>query len=151
MNGYDTFNLVEACLWGVVAIVIALRAPRSSRQQRTGLILGVVAFLAFGVSDLLEIGKNGMLPLWLWGFKIACGIAILAARYQWLGWRKFCWRDREFLFGLGCLLAVLAVITLQRILHAFPPPQHSSLTRQLFMRQETQLAMPACYRSKQQC
>lgn len=85
MNWYNTFNAVEAGLWGVVAIIIIIRVPCQSWQQRFGMLLGSVAFIAFGITDVLEIGREGFIPLWLWGLKIACGIGILSARYTWLG------------------------------------------------------------------
>jgi hypothetical protein len=109
---YEGFNVVEAVLWWIVAYVIYRRAPRESLQQRLAVLLAIVAFVAFGISDLLE-AREGFMPLWLWGFKCLCGAAILAARYTWRGWSTFRWTDREFLFGLGCLMAVIALITLQ--------------------------------------
>jgi hypothetical protein len=113
MNWYDTFNALEAGLWGLVAVIIPCRATAANRQQRAAVILASASFVAFGFTDLLEIGTNGLLPLWLWGCKIGCGGAILSARYTWLGWTKFHWRDREFLFGLACLAGVFALIALQ--------------------------------------
>lgn len=83
-------------------------------------MLATAAFVAFGVTDLLEIGHGGVIPLWLWAFKIACGCGILAARYTWHGWNTFRWRDREFLFGIGCLVAVGVVITVQQVLGQLP-------------------------------
>jgi hypothetical protein len=115
MNWYNTFNAVEACLWGLVAVVIPLKASRDSAQQRIGVWLASAGFVAFGVTDLLEIGRQGAIPLWLWGFKIACGVSILVARYTWRGWNTFRWRDREVLFGLFCLASALALILLQRL------------------------------------
>ena len=115
MNWYNSFNAVEAVLWGVVAIVIPLRVPCATWQQRCGVILASCAFLLFGITDLLEINKEGFIPLWLWGLKIACGMGILSSRYLWLGWNKFSWRDREVVFGLACLLSVGVLIYLQRL------------------------------------
>ena len=97
----------------LVATAIAVRTPRKSHQQRLGVFLGVVSFVAFGVTDVIEARHQGSIPLWLWGFKILCGIGILSARYTWRGWSTFRWRDREILFGLGCLIAVIVVIALQ--------------------------------------
>jgi hypothetical protein len=121
MLWYDRFNLVEACLWGLVALVIPFRARAADLQQRAAVVLASVAFLAFGGTDLLEIGCAGHIPGWLWGLKIACGAAIVAARYTYRGWRTFRWRDREFLFALALLAAVIAVIGLQRQSEQRPP------------------------------
>ena len=113
MLWYDRFNFVEACLWVLVALAIPLRAKANSGQQRVAVALGSVAFLAFGATDLLEIGRAGHIPGWLWGLKVACGAAILSARYTYRDWRTFHWRDREFLFALACLAAVVLVIAVQ--------------------------------------
>jgi hypothetical protein len=113
MNWYDTFNAIEAGLWGMVAAVILCRTASSTRQQRGAVVLAGLSFVTFGVTDLLEIGTDGLMPLWLWGCKVACGAAILSARYTWLGWDRFRWRDREVLFGLACLVAVVVLIVLQ--------------------------------------
>jgi hypothetical protein len=120
MNLYNTFNVIEAGLWGIVALVIAWRTPRHSAQQRLAVLLGSGGFLAFGMTDLAEVGRDGALPLWLWGCKIACGVTILAARYTWRGWGLFRWRDREVLFGAACLLAVALIIWLQSTLGRLP-------------------------------
>lgn len=109
---YDAFNLSEAALWGGVAAVIDLRAPAANRRQGGAVTVAALAFILFGLTDLLEVGTHGRLPMWLWAAKIACGATILAARYHWRGWRTFCWRDREFVFGLCCLTAVLLIVAL---------------------------------------
>lgn len=114
MNWYDVFNAIEAGLWVLVAGVIATRVPCRTLQQRFATLLGSVAFLAFALTDVLEIGRLGTFPLWLWGLKIACGFAILAARYTWLGWHRFHWTDREVRFGLACLAGVAIIIAVQQ-------------------------------------
>ncbi len=113
MSWYQAFNLIEAGLWFVVAMVIAIRAPRATRQQFRGVILATVSFSLFGVTDILEAFHEGFIPLWLWGMKCLCGVGILSSRYTWRGWNTFRWRDREFLFGLFCLAAVVILIVLQ--------------------------------------
>jgi uncharacterized membrane protein len=113
MNWYDLFNTLEAVLWVGVAVVV-VRTPRRNRREAAACGLAVVGFLVFAATDLLEIGRDGRLPLWLWGLKIACGTAILAARFLWLG--RFRWRSRELLFAVGCLLAVLLILVLQHLL-----------------------------------
>ena len=110
---YDAFNLCEAVLWGIVAAVIELRAPAANRRQGTAVTAAALAFILFGLTDVLEVGTHGRLPGWLWACKIACGATILAARDHWRGWKTFRWRDREFVFGMCCLTAVLCVVALQ--------------------------------------
>lgn len=113
MNWYDAFNALEAGLWVIVAAVIVFCVPCHTLQQRFGTGLGGVAFLAFAGTDLLEVGRIGIFPVWLWGLKIVCGITILAARYTWRGWHRFRWTDREVRFGIACLLSVFLIIALQ--------------------------------------
>ena len=119
MNWYDAFNAVEAVLWLFVAVVIPFRAKATSSRQRLAIAMGSVAFVAFGVSDLLEVGREGAIPLWLWAYKVACGVAIYAARFTWRGWSSFRVRDREVLFGVGCLIAVVVLIVLQQLSSSF--------------------------------
>jgi len=115
MNWYDIFNAIEAGLWGVMAMVILCRVRAATTQQRAALTLASAAFVAFGETDVLEIGTEGLLPLWLWGCKIGCGAAILAARYMGLGWTRFRWADREVVFGACCLAGVGVAMLVQEL------------------------------------
>ncbi|MEZ6125957.1 MAG: hypothetical protein R3C49_22750 [Planctomycetaceae bacterium] len=115
MTWYQALNAVEAGLWGLVAVWILLKVPAETVQRRRGVRIGFVAFLAFGLSDAFEVFHEARIPLWLWGHKIACGCAILCARFTWLGWDRFHWRRREVLFAGFCLIAVLLLILLQRL------------------------------------
>ena len=78
---YQNFNLIEGCLWLLVAVLILLKIERRSRHEKIGVLLGAVAFTLFGVTDFLEISQEAQISLWLWAFKIACGVLIWAARY----------------------------------------------------------------------
>ncbi len=120
MNWYDAFNAIEAGLWVIVAAVIAIRVPCPTWQQRCATLLGSTAFLAFAGTDMLEIGRLGTFPFWLWGLKIACGLMILVSRYTWLGWNRFHWTDREIRFGIACLIGVAIIVALQRWLESSP-------------------------------
>ncbi|MFO1042405.1 MAG: hypothetical protein U0941_11505 [Planctomycetaceae bacterium] len=112
---YALFNLIEGILWFVVAAIILVRVPCATAIQRRAVFSGAAAFAVFGVTDFLESQTEGRIPGWLWGLKIACGAAILASRYSYEGWSRFRWYDREFLFGLGCLVAVGLIILLQKV------------------------------------
>ncbi len=120
MTWYQSFNTIEALLWLIVACVILLRTRCENRHQRAAVVMAFIAFLAFGVSDVLEVQHETAIPWWLSCMKIACGAAILASRYTWLGWTKFRWSDREFLFGIFLLAAVMGVIVLQSTLGRSP-------------------------------
>lgn len=111
---YVLFNACEGALWMIAAGVLAGRAPRSGPRQEQAVRVATVALLMFGVSDWLECRYEARIPLWLWGFKVACGVALLVARFQWRGWNQFRISDREVLFGLFCLMCVAGLIVLQR-------------------------------------
>jgi hypothetical protein len=111
---YVQFNALEGLLWMAVAVIVAVRTPVASVQQRWAARCGVFGFALFGASDWLECRHEAHIPLWLWAMKIASGGVIFAARYTWLGWDRFRCRDREVLFGVFCLICVVALIWFQR-------------------------------------
>jgi hypothetical protein len=117
MSLYDTFNTVEGLLWwGVAVFLLARRQTNEPRRQRA-VRLAAATFLVFGVTDWLELGSGGRLPLWLWGLKIACGGVIFFCRYEWRGWHTLRWSDREVLFAIACLVGVAIIVAVQ---HAGP-------------------------------
>ncbi len=66
-------NLIEAGLWGSVALMLAVLTVRTDRERRSVLLLLSVAFLVFGVSDLIEMRTGAWWrPLWLLAIKAAC-------------------------------------------------------------------------------
>lgn len=115
MTLYDGFQLVEGMLWWGVAGVLLTRTGETPRRRRA-LNAAAGAFVLFGVTDWLEMGQAGRLPAWLWGTKIACGAAILRARYEWRGWEVLRWSDREILFAAVCLAGVALAMALQVML-----------------------------------
>ena len=66
-------NLAESVLWFIFAIVFCVMALRSdSRRRRLSLTLAF-AFLAFGVSDLIEAQTGAWWrPPWLFILKAGC-------------------------------------------------------------------------------
>lgn len=113
MEIISNFNYLEGFLWLGVAVVLGLTLKPSGKSQRSARWLAVMAFVIFGVSDWLEARSTGAPPLWLYALKIACGAAIFASRFFWLGWRQWHWKHPQFLFGLFCLIAVLFAIWFQ--------------------------------------
>lgn len=111
---YGLFNSVEAILWLVVAAVVQGTGSGECPRRRFARRVGAVAFVFFGGSDLAEVFHEGNIPMWLWTWKITCGIAIFYARYQWRGWQTFRFSDREFLFGCFCMIAVVLLMLLQQ-------------------------------------
>ncbi len=58
---------------------LAVGACRRRTPPQAGVCAAAAIFLVFGVTDWLELGTGGRLPLWLWGLKVACGAGIFAA------------------------------------------------------------------------
>jgi hypothetical protein len=77
------FNYLEAVLWFLISASIfigAFRAGRSAAGFPVLLVAGV-AFLAFGVSDIIEVRTGAWWrPLWLLALKAAC-VVVLAGCY----------------------------------------------------------------------
>lgn len=113
---YEYFNRAEAVAWFVVALGLPFWFRPASRRQRISLTVASGGFVLFGISDLCEAVHHGRLPLWLWGFKIACVSLLLACRYHYVGWNQLTWRDHRLRFAAACLLGVLLLIWLQQVL-----------------------------------
>lgn len=72
-----TFNQVEAGLWFCLGAVLALSTRRTQAALRKTVWVAAVAFLIFGISDLIEARTGAWWqPLWLLILKVVC-IAIL--------------------------------------------------------------------------
>lgn len=113
MSFYSLFNNIEGVLWLIVAAIIAICTSCNTSQQKAAVILATVAFVLFGLTDFIEAHYEARVPLWLYAWKIACGCAIFTSRYTWLGWARFRWTDREFLFAIACLIAIIAIMVYQ--------------------------------------
>lgn len=75
-NFHMVFNQAEACLWSVIALILALRL-RMSRPWRW---LLPFAFAVFGVSDLIEARTGAWWePWWLFVMKALCVLVFLLA------------------------------------------------------------------------
>ncbi len=85
MTAVETFNLGEAALWFACAVAVAVASRRSVPVLRRNAWLVAVAFLAFGVSDLIEVRTGAWWrPWWLFVLKSACVLILLTClwRYQ---------------------------------------------------------------------
>jgi hypothetical protein len=107
---YKNFNYAEGIIWLVVALAIPFLFPRISNNQKLGIGIASLGFIAFGISDLIEASVQNEIPTWLLAYKIFCGAMMLSGRYTYIGWNKFSIKDRYFLFGLFCLIAVIGII-----------------------------------------
>jgi uncharacterized membrane protein YhaH (DUF805 family) len=70
-------NLIEAGLWGGVAVGMSLAAALAARPWRRTCMWLAPVFLVFGVSDLIEAQTGAWWrPWWLLALKAACVLAI---------------------------------------------------------------------------
>ena len=69
------FNRVEAGLWLVIAIALAMAAQRR-RHVRRECVVAAIAFALFGISDLVETHTGAWWrPWWLLAWKFSCAFA----------------------------------------------------------------------------
>jgi len=67
------FNLLEAGLWMVFAVIFMTSAIRCSQRKRRLLLVLTVAFMAFAASDVIESQTGAWWrPLWLLVLKGVC-------------------------------------------------------------------------------
>jgi hypothetical protein len=99
----EAFNRIEALVWFATAAGLPLIIKSGSRTQRLSVLAASCGFVLFGVTDLVEAETGGDMPAWLWASKIICAAFLLACRFNFIGWGKFKFTDRWFLFGLFCL------------------------------------------------
>lgn len=67
-------NYAEAVLWFAVGVGFAIAACRRPSRRRAWLV-AAAAFIAFGVSDVVEASTGAWWrPWWLLGWKAACVI-----------------------------------------------------------------------------
>jgi hypothetical protein len=111
---YSGFNLVEGLVWIAFAIGIPFRVDTNTPTKRRAVALASTGFVFFAASDFSEAWIGGEIPVWLWLLKISSGLAILSSRFWYVGWRRFKFSDRYFLFGIACIFAVTIVIIFQR-------------------------------------
>ncbi|WP_395743287.1 hypothetical protein [Prosthecobacter sp.] len=70
------FNHIEAGLWFVIALVLAMRL----RMKRPWRWLLPLSFVVFGISDLIEARTGAWWePWWLFVMKAACVLVFLLA------------------------------------------------------------------------
>ena len=76
-------NHLEAGLWMVIGAGFLIHAAVKTAFRRSSLVAGVT-FIAFGMSDVVEVRTGAWWrPWWLFGWKAICvlTIAILLIRY----------------------------------------------------------------------
>jgi len=78
MNLERDGNLIEACVWFVLAAALFVHALRADKRVRPTLFLIVVTLAVFGGSDLVEAHTGAWWrPWWLFVWKAACVLTLL--------------------------------------------------------------------------
>ena len=89
MTIHTWFNLGEALLWIAIAVVIAARALRTGSTSRGIQVALVMAFFAFGISDLVEMRTGAWWrPWWLFAWKAVCVVVLAMVFYRFFRIRK---------------------------------------------------------------
>ena len=66
-------NHIEACLWFVVSIILAIKSLYSSGRMRQVFVTLCGAFCVFGISDMIEAVTGAWWqPAWLLIMKAGC-------------------------------------------------------------------------------
>jgi len=81
---FFAFNLCEGLLWIGVAMALAVAFHRT-HQYRDYALAGGLIFLAFGISDFVELGTGAWYrPWWLLLWKAACVLSFIVvyARFR---------------------------------------------------------------------
>ncbi len=74
---YRTLNLIEAGLWTVIGVGVAVAVLRRRLPRGLGLTLAI-ALIAFGASDVVEVRTGAWWhPWWMLLWKAACVVVIV--------------------------------------------------------------------------
>jgi hypothetical protein len=77
------FNYCEAVLWFVLGGVVVIAARKQSAAVRRNAWIAFAAFLAFGVSDLIEVRTGAWwTPWWLFVLKAACVLVLAGCLFR---------------------------------------------------------------------
>jgi hypothetical protein len=80
-------NRIEAGLWIVIAVAMAVAAWRR-RHVRRDCVVAAVAFALFGISDVVETHTGAWWsPWWLLAWKAVCVLALLVLLKRYLNRR----------------------------------------------------------------
>jgi peptidoglycan/LPS O-acetylase OafA/YrhL len=73
------FNYGEALFWGIAGVCVFRRSRKQPPASRSAGSVAAVAFIAFGVSDLIEIRTGTWYdPWWLFAWKATCVVTLVS-------------------------------------------------------------------------
>jgi hypothetical protein len=82
---FEYVNYAECGLWILVGVFFLAFALRRSTAWRTGCLAASVAFVLFGVSDIIETRTGAWWrPWWLLLWKAACLVVFAVLSYRYL-------------------------------------------------------------------
>lgn len=77
-NYVTYFNFAEAALWIVISIVLFVKRMKSESAEAKLQLVAAIAFLLFGLSDLVETQTGAWWrPWWLLVWKASCVIVLV--------------------------------------------------------------------------
>lgn len=89
MHSLAVFNIAEALVWIVIALVIAARASFARADRRRIGFIASAAFLAFAGTDLIEANTGAWYrPLWLLVYNVVCVAFIVGCYVKYLSLRN---------------------------------------------------------------
>lgn len=107
---FEIFNRIEACIWFSAAIGLLFFIKWDSKRQLASIRIATFGFVLFGITDLLEAPTHGLVPAWLWVFKITTATLLLGCRVIYVGRKNFRLTDRWLVFGVICLVISACII-----------------------------------------
>lgn len=111
---YSDFNYLEALVWVIIGGALLWRQAHGyfPREKRGIIRSAAIAFFFFGCTDIMEADFefNGLVPLWVWAWKIFFGAVLVKCRYDYYGIDRTKLIDRYSVFLLVIFLIVLTLI-----------------------------------------
>ncbi|UCF32590.1 MAG: hypothetical protein JSV78_09680 [Phycisphaerales bacterium] len=78
MTFFETANYVEAALWAIIGLEFLRRTCKRTTQSRHLTLFVAVAFILFGLSDVVEVYTGAWWrPWWLLIWKGACLVSFV--------------------------------------------------------------------------
>ena len=113
---FSVANYAEAVLWLLVGATFIAFALRQGTRGRRRCWIAAVAFIAFGVSDVVEVQTGAWWrPWWLFFWKAACVVTFVALRARYMNAKRAVprARDDDPPWSIRCFLVRLSRLRLR--------------------------------------